>query len=69
MEECRCEVKSLKVHYDDGGRIDPELDKKIRSFFRAIGFKWYGSGMDMRTGIRDHAFDGPGRRSDADIEA
>lgn len=46
----------IKVTYDE--RIDSVLDKKIREFFKSLGYKWTGQGRDFTTNIRDISFEG-----------
>ena len=46
----------IKVTYR-GGEVNLELDKRIKEALEAIGAKWYASGMEIDTGIRDICFD------------
>ena len=46
----------LKVcYYED--LINPELDKKIISFFTKLGYVWYGQGYSLDENEREIVFD------------
>ena len=47
--------KVIKVTYQ--GPIDKELDDKIIKGLESVGLKWYAQGTDVKTQIRDIAFD------------
>lgn len=46
----------IKVVYE-GGKIDSDLDARIRKGLESVGLRWYGQGMDLTTGERDMGFD------------
>lgn len=48
-------MKKIKVTYTEG--LDTELDKKIEEFFVRLGFGFTGSGMELKTHIRDITFE------------
>ena len=48
-------MKKIKVTYTDG--LDTELDKKIEKFFEGLGFGFTGSGMEIKSQIRDITFE------------
>jgi hypothetical protein len=41
----------------DGEGIAMYFDIAITRFFKSLGFKWYGQGMDLESGIRDISFE------------
>ena len=48
-------MKKLTVEYTGG--LDGELDKKIRNFFKELGWNWIGQGMEIETQIREIVFE------------
>lgn len=49
--------KDLKVYYKSEEGIDVEFDKKIEEFFKSLGYSRWASGCNIKTGVRDLAFD------------
>ena len=41
----------LIIKYKVEHSIDTELDKKIETFFKTLGYKWTGSGISVRENI------------------
>ena len=46
--------RKLKVVYE--GKMDMELDKKIRGLMESLGWEWYGQGFNRITTERDICF-------------
>ena len=55
------EMTMIKVIYKESPigeiGIDPELDKKMQSFFESLGFKRTGQGFDIQKQERDIGFE------------
>ena len=51
-------MKGLKIYYEDEQGINSALDDDIRELAKKYGLKFYASGVDLTTGVRDMAFDG-----------
>ena len=53
-------IESLKVYYAcaDSGNINQHFDKEMRELAKKYGVKFWASGVDLTTGVRDLAFGG-----------
>ena len=49
------DMKDIKQENWDSDK----LDKTITDALKQVGFKWYASGLEIDTGVRDLAFDAP----------
>lgn len=51
-------IEKLKMYYEcaDKGNINQYFDKDLRDLAKKYGIKFWASGMDFTTGIRDMAF-------------
>lgn len=47
----------LRIHYHVEGGIDAEVDKAIEEALKPLGWHRWASGTDLRTWVRDLAFD------------
>ena len=50
----------LKVFYKNKGEIDSKFEVALRAFLRARGYKFWASGMETESKIRDIAFEKEG---------
>jgi len=48
--------KELRIYYKLKGRAGLLLDARLKKEIENIGYSFYASGYDIRTGIRDLAF-------------
>ena len=55
----KIEVKYAMKDIDLENWDSEKLDKIIMDALKQVGFKWYASGLEIETGIRDIAFDAP----------
>ena len=50
-------TKKIKVIYTDPKGINLATDHGINLMAAAMGIKWTGQGIDLRTGVRDICFE------------
>ena len=48
---------SAKITYKHPNRIDRNLDNQITAAMEAGGFRFWASGLNFKSGVRDLAFD------------
>ena len=53
FSQMKKETKEKIIKYNG---FDPKIDKAIENAMKKIGYKWYASGYDFQTEIRDLCF-------------
>lgn len=50
----KLEEKHLKIFYE--GDVNPNLEAELEKVLGTFGYKWWGSGMEIDSQVRDLAF-------------